>query len=100
MKREIFNSYVGYICENTGVKRSLLFKKIKTERIVRARFLLYYMCSKRPMTITQIIELMAENDYDVDRSAIAYGINKIKNTEDLDMAKFVEDCAAKFHKNI
>ena len=93
MKRGIFNRYVDYICREMNVKRAQLFSKNRTARVSTARFLLYSICHQRPMTIIQIVDLMAENGYDIARSGVEYGIKKYENSGDVDVDYFLDTAA-------
>ena len=61
MKRGIFNRYVDYVCKEMNITREQLFAKNRSAKPSTARFLLYNICYQRPMTIVQIVDLMAEN---------------------------------------
>jgi hypothetical protein len=89
MKRGIFNKYVDYVCQETGVTRKTLFKKNRSAKYSTARFLLYTLCYERPMTIVQIVDLMAENGYVIARAGVEYGIRKIMNSGDIDANEFI-----------
>jgi len=91
MKRGIFNRYVDYICSETGVSRDLLFKKDRSSKYSTARFLLYAVCYQRPMTIVQIVDLMADNGYNIARQGVEYGIEKIQSSPDYDVKSFIKD---------
>lgn len=91
MKRGIFNRYVDYICSQTGVSRDLLFKKDRSSRYSTARFLLYAVCYQRPMTIVQIVDLMADNGYHTARTTVEHGIQKIEDSNDYDVKSFIKD---------
>ncbi len=91
MKRGIFNRYVDYICSETGVSRDLLFKKDRSSKYSTARFLLYAVCYQRPMTIVQIVDLMADNGYNIARQGVEYGIQKIEDSNDYDVKSFIKD---------
>jgi hypothetical protein len=91
MKRGIFNRYVDYICSETGVSRDLLFKKDRSSKYSTARFLLYAVCYQRPMTIVQIVDLMADNGYNIARQGVEYGIEKIQSSPDSDVKSFIKD---------
>tara|TARA_R110000737_G_scaffold44042_1_gene64459 strand:- start:471 stop:767 length:297 start_codon:yes stop_codon:yes gene_type:complete len=96
MKKKIFNLYVDYVCSSTGIKKSELFKKDKHPRISTARFLLYTISKRRPMTIAQIVYLMSEEGYKTSRSSVEYGIKSIEDSVDLDikyiMQNITEEC--------
>jgi len=90
MKRGIFNKYVDYVCQEMNITREQMFSKNRAAKISTARFLLYSICYQRPMTIVQIVDLMAENGYDIARTGVEYGIQKLENTGDVDVDYFIE----------
>jgi len=90
MKRGIFNKYVDYVCQEMNITREQIFSKNRAAKISTARFLLYSICYQRPMTIVQIVDLMAENGYDIARTGVEYGIQKLENTGDVDVDYFIE----------
>jgi len=81
------------MCIRDRVSREELFSKNRTARVSTARFLLYSICYQRPMTIVQIVDLMAENGYDIARSAVEYGIKKYENSGDVDVDYFLDTAA-------
>lgn len=89
MKNEIFNKYVDYVCQEMSITRKQIFSKNRVAKISTARFLLYSLCYQRPMTIAQIVDLMAENGYDIARSGVEYGIKKLNSSNDLDVDTFI-----------
>ena len=89
MKNEIFNSYVDFICRELNVRRKQLFRKNRTARISTARFLLYALCYHRPMTIGQIVDLMADNGHKIARQGVEYGIQKLNSSVDVDVDTFI-----------
>ena len=78
MKRGIFNRYVDYVCQRNEHNKRATIQKNRTAEVSTARFLLYTICYQRPMTIVQIVDLMAENGYDIARSAVEYGCQNSK----------------------
>jgi chromosomal replication initiation ATPase DnaA len=93
MKNDIFNQYVDKVTELFGVSREELFSKTKRRDIVDARYMLYYLCFKRPMTLRYIQKFMTENGYDIQHPSVIYGINvaveRAKN--DSDYAQIIKD---------
>lgn len=77
MKQDIFNQYADRIVDIFSISKEELFSKSKKREIVDARYLLYYLCHKRPMTITYIQRYMKENGYDIQHSSIIHGINDV-----------------------
>ena len=89
MKRGIFNRYVDYVCREMNVTREQLFRKNRSAKFSTARFLLYALCYQRPMTVVQIVDLMAENGYEIACAGIRHGILKITDSEDPDVNDFI-----------
>lgn len=93
MKNDIFNQYVDRIVELFEISREELFSKSKRRDIVDARYLLYYLCHKRPMTLSYIQKFMKANGYEIQHSSVIHGINttmeKVKN--DSDYSQVVKD---------
>lgn len=88
MKHEVFKKYVTRIAEAFRINEDELFVKTKEQKIVDARYLLYYLCHNRPMGMKYIIDYMGDYGYDVNYSTIMYGIKiaKKKISEDMDYA--------------
>lgn len=86
MKSDIFYQYVERITELFRITKEELFSKSKRRDIVDARYLLYYLCYKRPMSLSYIQKYMLENDYQIGHSSVIYGVNtvieKVKNDSD------------------
>jgi chromosomal replication initiation ATPase DnaA len=78
MKQNIFNEYATKCADLFSISEELLFTKSKRRDIVDARYLLYYMCSERPMRIVYIQEYMFSKGYLINHSSIIYGINQVK----------------------
>ena len=97
MKRGIFNRYVDYVCKETGVSKEQLFQKNRSAKFSTARFLLYALCYQRPMTVVQIVDLMAENGYEIACAGVRHGVVKIKESDDPDANDFInkglEECS-------
>ena len=93
MKVDIFNQYVERITELFGVSKEKLFSKTKERELVDARYLLYYLCFKRPMGLSYIQKYMAENGYEIKHSTIIYGISTVEKRvkEDSDYMQIVKD---------
>ena len=77
MKSDVFNQYVDRVSELYNIEKKDLFSKSKKREIVDARHLLYYLCYKRPMTISYIQKYMSTNGYDIQHSSIIHGINSV-----------------------
>ena len=75
MKNDIFTQYVERVVELFGISQEELFSKSKRRDIVDARYLLYYLCHKRPMNLRYIQKFMKDHGYDIQHSSVIHGIN-------------------------
>lgn len=93
MKSDIFYQYVDRITELFRITREELFSKSKRRDLVDARYLLYYLCYTRPMSLSYIQKYMAENSYLISHSSVIYGINIIidRVKDDSDYMQVVKD---------
>lgn len=92
MKHIVFDKYAEAIADKFRIQKSELFLKTKRREMVDARFLLFYLCFKRPMRISNIVSYAKEAGYDVNHSNIIYGISSIAKRikEDKDYSKIVK----------
>jgi len=93
MKSDIFYQYVERITELFRITKEELFSKSKRRDLVDARYLLYYVCYKRPMSLAYIQKYMSENGYEIKHSSVIYGINVISERvkSDSDYMQVVKD---------
>jgi hypothetical protein len=96
MKAEIFDQYVNHIIDLFKINKSELFTKCKIRKFSEARYLLYYLCYDRHISLVQIKYFMSENGYEVDHSPIKSGINvvakRVKYDKDyIDIVKEIQN---------
>jgi chromosomal replication initiation ATPase DnaA len=93
MKVDIFNQYVERVCDLFGITKESLFSKSKQRQLVDARYLLYYLCFKRPMTISYIQKYILDSGYTTQHTTIIYGISTVEKRikEDADYLQVVKD---------
>ena len=84
MKRDIFIQYADKLCELFGITRQDLLSKNKKREIVDARYLLYYLCFKRPMRINYIQIYMKQHGYVISHPTVIHGINMVDNKMKVD----------------
>jgi chromosomal replication initiation ATPase DnaA len=100
MKLDIFSQYVDRIIQLFNISREELFSKSKRRDIVDARHLLYYLCYKRPMSLSYIQKFMRESGYPTQHSSVIHGINIVASrvkadgdylqvVKDIDKAVFI-----------
>jgi chromosomal replication initiation ATPase DnaA len=93
MKVDIFNQYVERVTELFGINKEKLFSKTKERECVDARYLLYYLCFKRPIALNYIQKYMADNGYEIKHSTLIYGISTVEKRvkADADYMQIVKD---------
>ena len=93
MKVDIFNQYVERICDLFGIQRDEIFSKSKRRQLVDARYLLYYLCFKRPMTVSYIQKFVFDSGYFTQHTTIIYGISTVEKRikDDPDYLQVVKD---------
>lgn len=94
MKQEIFEAYVDAIYKRFNIDSPVeLFVKTKRRDIVDARYILYYMCRKRPMRIRYIQQYMQDKGYTISHSSIIHGVAQITRLveEDSDWRNLIEE---------
>jgi chromosomal replication initiation ATPase DnaA len=75
MKQDVFNQYAERVSDLFRISKEELFSKSKKRELVDARYLLYYLCSKRPMRVNYIEKYMSDNGYHIKHSSIIHGIS-------------------------
>lgn len=93
MKQDIFNQYVNKVVSLFSIKKEDLFSKSKKRDIVDARHLVYYLCAKRPMSISYIQKYMKENGYIIHHPSIVRGIVRVdeKMKDDGDYVSIIKE---------
>ena len=93
MKVDIFNQYGERVCDLFGISKEKLFSRSKKTEIVDARYLLYYLCFKRPMTISYIQKYVLDSGYITQHTTIIYGISTVEKRikDDPDYLQVVKD---------
>lgn len=93
MKIEIFHQYLERVTEQFRITKEEMLSKTKKRELVDARYLLYYLCYKRPMTIAYIQKFMNESGFKVQHSSIIYGIGTVEKrvAEDKDYLQVVKE---------
>ena len=91
MKEHIFNQFIDNILKHTGLSREEFFSKTQNGEIVLARQTLFYLCTKRGLTIAIIMQYMRNNGSQLQRSPITYGVSAIEKQleEDRDLQEVI-----------
>jgi len=93
MKKPIFNRYADLISNLFGFPdNETIFEKTKKREIVDARQLLYYLCSQRKMSDSQIAVYLSFEGFDTPRQSVRHGINVFKErmSSDADYKKIIK----------
>jgi len=88
--------YVDFICNEVGISRELFFSKSRKTRYSLPRYMFYYICIQRPMTINHILDFMVSCNFKVTRQNIENGIKKIEENEDKDLWILINACLEEF----
>lgn len=93
MKQDVFNQYVERASSLFDINREEFFSKSKKRQFADARHLVYYLCSKRPMQVTYIVQYMNEAGYAITHSSIIHGIGSVKKRmkDDKDYVSIVKE---------
>lgn len=93
MKSDVFNQYVERVTDLFDITKEQLFSKSRMRTLVDARYLLFYLCHKRPMQIMYIQKYMGENGYPTPHSSICHGIASIEKrvADDKDYLTIVKE---------
>lgn len=79
MKKEVFESYLNSILKTYGFSREEFVAVSKNRDVTTARYMLYYLCYNRPMTLALIQKYMEEIlGFKVSHPTIIYGVRSIK----------------------
>jgi chromosomal replication initiation ATPase DnaA len=78
MKKDIFTQYLNAIVKLYKIDKSVIVSNNKEKDVVDAKQMLYYLCNKRQMTVSQIQKFMAEEGYDPKHCSIIRGIKRIE----------------------
>jgi chromosomal replication initiation ATPase DnaA len=88
--------YVDFICDECGISRDEFFSNSRKNRKAIARYMFYYVCKQRPMTMLNIVDYMSDNGFSVTRQNIEYGLSKINEDKDKDLWRLINSCIITF----
>ena len=88
--------YVDFIADECRISRDLFFSNSRKKRYSTTRYIFYYICTQRPMSVLNIIDYMADNGFKVTRQNIEYGISKIEKDKDKDLWRLINSCIITF----
>src|SRR5210317_74278 len=79
MKQELFNQYVDWVSDICRVPKKKIFSRRRTQNVVEARHLLFYLCHERGIPLVSIRNYMVDAGLDIQHPSILHGIKKIKS---------------------
>jgi chromosomal replication initiation ATPase DnaA len=76
-----------------NITREDVFSKSKKRTYVDARYLIFYLCAKRPMQITYIQKYMNEAGFEIKHPSIIHGIACVEQrmADDKDYVSIVKE---------
>jgi chromosomal replication initiation ATPase DnaA len=97
MTKETFDVILDVVCEQMNVSKESLLERTQRRRIVSARHILYYVCSKFELKNVYIQEFLDEEGYSIKHNTILYGRYKIADSieSNTKLRKVVDSCVSK-----
>lgn len=90
MKKEIYDEYVGVVCDHFGITEDELFTKSKKTTFVDARHLLVYLCRTRGISVRYMVEYLADSGYEIGHSTVIHSYNEMmRRIEDDDDLRYI-----------
>ena len=80
MKEYIYRQFLDNILSHLGIPESSLFSKTQERGMVEARQLLYYLCKKKGMRLSEIKLYMEKDGFYIKQQTIGHGVKKVQNT--------------------
>lgn len=76
MKKVLFKKFAIAMAEKFGLTLDEMFAKNREHDVVQARWMLYYLCVERKISVPYIKKCLAEQGYKASASTITYGYKK------------------------
>ena len=76
MKKVLFKKFAVAMAEKFGLTLEEMFTVNRDHDVVQARWMLYYLCVERKISIPYIKKCLAEQGYKASASTITYGYKK------------------------
>ena len=91
MKREIFDEYLKAVCKRYGLSVEEFIAKTKERVIVNARYMVFYLCHSRMMSIKEIEKYMGAIGHPITHATILRGIQSLEKQiiDDKDYANVI-----------
>jgi chromosomal replication initiation ATPase DnaA len=91
MKKELFQSILNQILRKYGVSKEEFYEQTKMPDIVNARYLLFYVCKMKGISISRIERLLKDEGFSITKPTIFRGIKAMEKRiiEDSDYSKII-----------
>ena len=76
MKKVLFKKFAISMAEKFGLTLDEMFAVNREHDVVQARWMLYYLCVERKISVPYIKKCLAEQGYKASDSTITYGYKK------------------------
>jgi chromosomal replication initiation ATPase DnaA len=91
MKKELFQSILSQILNKYGISKEEMYEQTKMPDIVNARYLLFYVCVMKGISISRLQILLKADGFDMTYATILRGIKVMEKRilEDADYSKII-----------
>ena len=91
MNRELFERILLQIMRRYAVSREQLYEQTKMPDVVNARYLLFYVCKMKGISISRLYILLTEDGFKTTKPTIFRGIKAMEQRilEDSDYSKII-----------
>lgn len=91
MKKALFDLILQQILDKYQIKKDELYEKTKMPDVVNARYLLFYICCNKGISMSRIRKLLKDDGFVITYASILRGIKAMEKRiiEDKDYLKFI-----------
>jgi chromosomal replication initiation ATPase DnaA len=91
MKKELFQSILSQILKKYGISKEEIYEQTKMPDIVNARYLLFYVCIMKGISISRLQILLKADGFNMTIPTISKGVKVMEKRilEDADYSKII-----------
>jgi chromosomal replication initiation ATPase DnaA len=91
MNKALFDTILKQILDKYQISKQELYEPTKMPDVVNARYLLYYICSRKDISTSRIRRLLKDDGYKTTYTSVLRGIKAMEKRilEDKDYLKFI-----------
>lgn len=91
MKKELFQSILSQILKKYGISKQEFYEQTKMPDIVNARYLLFYVCRTKGISVSRIERLLKDDGFEMSYATIFRGIKAMEKRiiEDADYSRII-----------